>query len=77
MAVGRLPKIGPKPADEKFAIPTIKTMKLIKYLFAVAAITGALTLSAKADLQFLGAEAFTDGGNNSPAGKPDRIGKLC
>jgi hypothetical protein len=42
------------------------TMKLIKYLFAVAAITGALSLTAKADLLFLGAEAFTDGGNNSP-----------
>jgi hypothetical protein len=41
-------------------------MKLLKYLFAVAAITGALTLSAKADLHFIGAEAFTEGGNNSP-----------
>jgi hypothetical protein len=41
-------------------------MKSIKYLLAIAALTVALTLSAKADLLFLGAEAFTDGGNNSP-----------
>ena len=39
-------------------------MKLIKYLFAVAVLTGALTLSAKADLKFLGAVAF--GANNNP-----------
>jgi VPDSG-CTERM motif len=42
-------------------------MKLSKYLLAIAALTVALTVSAKADLLFLGAEAFTDGGNNSPA----------
>jgi hypothetical protein len=41
-------------------------MKLSKYLIAIAALTVALTVSAKADLLFLGAEAFTDGGNNSP-----------
>ena len=41
-------------------------MKLSKYLLAIAALTVALTVSAKADLFFLGAEAFTDGGNNSP-----------
>ena len=39
-------------------------MKLIKYLFAVAAITCALTLSAKADLQFLGAVDFSNGPND-------------
>jgi hypothetical protein len=42
-------------------------MKLSKYLLAIAALTVALTVSAKADLKFLGAEAFTEGGNNSPA----------
>jgi hypothetical protein len=41
-------------------------MKLSKYLLAIAALTVALTVSAKADLLFLGAEAFTEGGNNSP-----------
>src|SRR5207248_8328090 len=41
-------------------------MKSLKYLLTVAAVTGALTLSAKADLLFLGAESFQDGGNNSP-----------
>jgi len=41
-------------------------MKLSKYLLAIAALTVALTVSAKADLKFLGAEAFTEGGNNSP-----------
>ena len=39
-------------------------MKLIKCLFAVAAITCALTLSAKADLQFLGAVDFGNGPND-------------
>jgi hypothetical protein len=41
-------------------------MKSLKYLLAVAALMTALTLSAKADLHFIGAEAFTEGGNNSP-----------
>ena len=41
-------------------------MQSLKYLLTVAAVTGALTLSAKADLLFLGAESFKDGGNNSP-----------
>jgi hypothetical protein len=40
-------------------------MNKLKYLIAIAAVMGALTLSAKADLQFLGAVAFP--GNNSPA----------
>jgi hypothetical protein len=39
-------------------------MKLIKCLFAVAALTCALTLSAKADLQFLGAVDFSNGPND-------------
>jgi len=42
-------------------------MKSLKCLLTIAAVTSALALTAKADLQFLGAEAFTDGGNNSPA----------
>ncbi len=49
-------------------------MKLIKYLSAIAAITGALTLSAKADLFFLGAEAFP--GNNSPQSNFVELGKF-
>ena len=41
-------------------------MKSLKCLLTIAAVTGALTLGAKADLLFLGAESFKDGGNNSP-----------
>lgn len=39
-------------------------MQLIKYLFAVAALTCALTLSAKADLKYLGAVDFNHGPND-------------
>jgi hypothetical protein len=39
-------------------------MKSLKYLFTIAALTGALTLSAKAHLVSIGSEAFT--GDNSP-----------
>ena len=39
-------------------------MKSIKYLLTIAAVTAALTLSAKADLMFLGAVPF--GPNNDP-----------
>src|SRR5438045_6671496 len=43
-------------------------MKSLKYLFAVAALTGVLTLSAKAHLVSVGSEAFNGGpGGNSPA----------
>jgi len=48
--------------------PQKKTMKLTKYLLAIAALTVALTLSAKADLVDLGGVAFQGGpGGNSPA----------
>ena len=47
-------------------------MNKLKYLFAVAALTGALTMSAKADLQFLGATPFT--GDNSPANNQVQLG---
>jgi hypothetical protein len=60
-------KLGPAPACEEFAIPAIKPMKLTKYLFAIAAITVALTLSAKADLSFLGAVDFNNGPNSPDA----------
>ena len=39
-------------------------MKTLKYLLAIAALTGALAISAKADLMFLGATPF--GPNNKP-----------
>jgi len=39
-------------------------MKALKYLFAISAVACALTLSAKADLMFLGAVPF--GPNNNP-----------
>jgi|SRR6266567_1864664 len=41
-------------------------MKLSKYFLAIAALTVALTLSAKADLQFLGAVGFDTQPNNNP-----------
>ena len=50
---------------------TSPTMKLVKYLLAVAALTGALTLSAKADLMFLGAEPR--GANNNPTSNHDAL----
>jgi hypothetical protein len=46
-------------------------MKLLKYLFAIAAVTAALTFSAKADLMFLGAVPFT--GANSPDNNHDLL----
>jgi len=39
-------------------------MKSLKYLLAVLALTGALAISAKADLQFLGAVNFGNGPND-------------
>jgi len=41
-------------------------MKSLKYLAVIATVMGALTMSAKADLNFLGAVDF-NGGPNSPA----------
>jgi hypothetical protein len=51
-------------------------MKPLKYLIAIAALMGALTLPAKADLMFLG---FTDLGsqpNNNPNSNLAALGKL-
>jgi VPDSG-CTERM motif len=47
-------------------------MKSLKYLFAVVALTGALTVSAKADLMFLGAVDFANG-PNSPSANHDAL----
>ena len=41
-------------------------MKSLKYLLALAALMGALTLSAKADLAFVGAVGFDTQPNNNP-----------
>ena len=41
-------------------------MKLLKYFVAVAALTGALAVSAQAHLEFQGAIGKADVGNNSP-----------
>ena len=41
-------------------------MKSIKYLLTLAAVTGALTVSAKADLDFLGSVSFFANKPNSP-----------
>ena len=42
-------------------------MKSLKYLFAIVALTGALAISAKADLMFLGAVDFANGPNSPDA----------
>jgi VPDSG-CTERM motif len=76
LAVDGLARVGPRPANEEFTIPTIKTMKLIKYLFAVAAITGALTVSAKADLVFVGAVGFDTQPNNNPDSNLAALGQF-
>jgi VPDSG-CTERM motif len=47
-------------------------MKLSKYLLAIAALTVALTVSAKADLSFLGAVDFNNG-PNSPSDNLDAL----
>jgi hypothetical protein len=47
-------------------------MKPLKYLIAIAALMGALTLPAKADLMFLGAVPFT--GDNSPDNNLAQLG---
>jgi hypothetical protein len=41
-------------------------MKTLKYLIAIAALTGAFTLPAKADLMFLGFTDFASQPNNNP-----------
>jgi hypothetical protein len=47
-------------------------MKPLKYLIAIAALMGALTLPAKADLMFLGAVDFNNG-PNSPSANLDAL----
>jgi VPDSG-CTERM motif len=48
-------------------------MKSLKYLLAITAITGALAVSAKADLMFLGAVDF----NNGPNSPSDNLAALA
>jgi len=49
-------------------------MKSLKYLFAVAVLTGVLAISAKADLMFLTAVPFPGGpGGNSPDNNHDAL----
>ena len=47
-------------------------MKPLKYLIAIAALMGALTMSAKADLMYFGAAPFT--GDNSPDNNLAQLG---
>jgi len=66
---------GPDSAISARALESIlKIMKTLKYLLTLAAVTGALTLSAKADLLPIGAEAFP--GHNSPASNLIELGKF-
>ena len=51
-------------------------MKPIKYLLTLAAVMGALTVSAKADLNFLGAVSFFDNKPNSPAANLVALGNF-
>jgi len=70
--VGVVHPLGGLKMDNKITNKaTSPTMKLVKYLLAVAALTGALTLSAKADLMFLGAEPR--GANNNPTSNHDAL----
>src|SRR5437879_2248021 len=49
-------------------------MKSLKFLFAIVALTGALAISANADLMILGAVAFPGGpGGNSPNNNHDAL----
>jgi hypothetical protein len=50
-----------KPIQQKASL-----MKTLKYLIAIAALMGALTVSAKADLMFLGFTDFASQPNNNP-----------
>jgi protein with PEP-CTERM/exosortase system signal len=49
-------------------------MKSLKYLLTIAAVTGALTFSAQADLQFLGATDFDSQPNNNPESNQQALG---
>ena len=51
-------------------------MKSLKYLLAVAALMGALTLSAKADLAFVGALPFSGQPNNNPDSNLAALGQF-
>src|SRR6266576_161335 len=51
-------------------------MKSLKYLLTIAAVTGALTVSAKADLDFLGAVDFFSNKPNSPAANLIALGNF-
>ncbi len=57
---------GPNLATRQEQFRNYKIMKSLKYLLAVAALMGALTLSAKADLAFVGALPFSGQPNNNP-----------
>jgi VPDSG-CTERM motif len=52
----------------------IEIMKLLKHIVAAAALMGALTLSAKADLVSIGSEAFVP--DNSPASNLEQLGNF-
>jgi hypothetical protein len=51
-------------------------MKPLKYLIAIGALMGALTLSAKADLMFLGFTGFASQPNNNPNSNLAALAKL-
>jgi len=51
-------------------------MKSLKYLLAVAALMGAFTLSAKADLAFVGAVGFDTQPNNNPDSNLAALGEF-
>jgi len=51
-------------------------MKLSKYLLAIAALTVALTVSAEAHLDFVGAIPKQDVGNNSPPADLEALGQF-
>src|SRR5207245_5876965 len=55
--------------------PTLRIMKLSKYLLAIAVLTVALTVSEEAHLDFVGAIPKQDVGNNSPPADLEALGQ--
>src|SRR5207248_10652747 len=55
---------------------SLKIMKSLKYLLAVAALMAAVTLSAKADIVFVGALSFESQPNNNPDSNLAALGEF-
>ena len=67
---------GPNYAFSTGALNQVKIMKSLKYLLAVAALMAAVTLSAKADIVFVGALSFESQPNNNPDSNLAALGEF-